>query len=76
MTSAFSLPKQPPTTATEPRLDPGAALQALDLAKDYGDGMGLTTHLDLKIGSGELVMLVGHNGAGKSTFLGLAYGML
>ncbi len=76
MTSAFKLPKQPPTTATEPRLDPAAALQTLDLAKDYGDGMGLTTALDIKIGAGELVMLVGPNGAGKSTFLGLASGML
>ena len=57
-------------------LDPKAALQTLDLSKDYGDGMGLVTELDLKIGAGELVMLVGPNGAGKSTFLGLASGML
>lgn len=76
MTSAFKLPKQPPTPATEPRLDPSAALQTLDLSKDYGDGMGLTSELDLVIGGGELVMLVGPNGAGKSTFLGLASGML
>lgn len=76
MTSAFALPKQPPTPATEPRLQPDAALQTLDLSKDYGDGMGLMTELDLVIGKGELVMLVGPNGAGKSTFLGLAAGML
>lgn len=76
MTSAFSLPKQPPTPATEPRLRPDAALQTLDLTKDYGDGMGLMTELDLVVGKGELVMLVGPNGAGKSTFLGLAGGML
>ena len=55
MTSAFALPKQPPTPATEPRLKPDAALQTLDLSKDYGDGMGLTTELDLVIGTGELV---------------------
>jgi ABC-type multidrug transport system ATPase subunit len=76
VTSPFALPKQPPTPATEPRLDPKAALQTLDLSKDYGDGMGLVSELDLKIGPGELVMLVGPNGAGKSTFLGLASGML
>ena len=76
MTSAFKLPKQPPTPATEPRLNLGASLQTLDLSKDYGDGMGLITELDLEIGEGELIMLVGPNGAGKSTFLGLASGML
>lgn len=76
MTSPFSLPKPPPTPATEPRLDPDAALQTLDLSKDYGDGMGLVSQLDLRVDAGELVMLVGPNGAGKSTFLGLAAGML
>jgi ABC-type multidrug transport system ATPase subunit len=76
VTSPFALPKQPPTPATEPRLDPNAALQTLDLSKDYGDGMGLVSELNLKIGPGELVMLVGPNGAGKSTMLGLSSGML
>jgi len=76
VTSPFALPKQPPTPATEPRLRPDAALQTLDLSKDYGDGMGLMTELDLTIDRGDLVMLVGPNGAGKSTFLGLAAGML
>ncbi len=76
MTSPFALPKQPPTAATEPRLDTGAALQTLDLSgKDYGDGLGLVS-LDLEVGPGELIMLVGPNGAGKSTFLGLTSGML
>lgn len=76
MTSAFKLPKQPPTPATEPRLRPDAVLQTLDLRKDYGDGQGLIAPLDLVVGKGELIMLVGPNGAGKSTFLGLAAGML
>jgi ABC-type multidrug transport system ATPase subunit len=76
VTSAFSLPKQPPTPANEPRLKADAALQTLDLSKDYGDGMGLMSELDLIVGRGELVMLVGPNGAGKSTFLGLTAGML
>ncbi|MBU3702021.1 MAG: ABC transporter ATP-binding protein [Acidimicrobiia bacterium] len=76
VTSPFALPKQPPTPATEPRLRTDAALQTLDLSKDYGDGMGLVSELDLVVGKGELVMLVGPNGAGKSTFLGLAAGML
>ena len=76
MTSPFALPKQPPTPATEPRLDTKAALQTLDLSKDYGDGMGLVSELDIKVAQGELVMLVGPNGAGKSTFLGLTSGVL
>jgi len=51
------------------------ALQADGLAKDYGEGFGLSP-LDLEVTSGELVLLVGHNGSGKSTFLGLAAGLL
>lgn len=51
-------------------------LETRDLAKDYGDGMGLTTGLDLTIGPSELVMLVGPNGAGKSTMLGLCAGVI
>ena len=76
MTSAFQLPKPPPTAETDSRVDPKAALQDLELSKDYGDGNGLIEELDLKIAPGELVMLVGPNGAGKSTFLGLTAGML
>ncbi len=50
-------------------------LRADGLAKDYGEGFGLSP-LDLEVTSGELVLLVGHNGSGKSTFLGLAAGLL
>ena len=76
MTSPFALPKVPPTPANEPRLRTDVALQTLDLTKDYGDGMGLIEETNLIIEKGQLVMLVGQNGAGKSTFLGLAAGML
>jgi ABC-2 type transport system ATP-binding protein len=44
-------------------------------AKSYGDLVALAP-LDLAIGAGERVALVGHNGSGKSTFLGMAAGLL
>jgi ABC-2 type transport system ATP-binding protein len=52
-----------------------SVLHAKEVAKDYGDGLGLNP-LDLEIGPGELVMLVGPNRAGKSTFLRLIAGLL
>ena len=65
------MPAPPPPPAEHP----DAALEASSVAKDYGDGFGLSP-LDLTVDSGELVMLVGPNGAGKSTFLGLCSGLL
>jgi ABC-type multidrug transport system ATPase subunit len=50
-------------------------LETKELEKDYGDGRGVLG-IDLKVRSGEVVMLVGPNGAGKSTLLGLAAGLL
>lgn len=50
-------------------------LVATGLSKDYDDLVALES-LDLSIGHGELVALVGHNGSGKSTFLGLSAGLL
>lgn len=49
--------------------------EAQGVAKDYGDGFGLAP-LDLEVHAGELLLLVGHNGSGKSTMLGLAAGLL
>jgi ABC-type multidrug transport system ATPase subunit len=45
------------------------------LTKEYDELVALEP-LDLTISSGEMVVLVGHNGSGKSTFLGLSAGLL
>jgi ABC-type multidrug transport system ATPase subunit len=51
------------------------ALAARTLTKSYGERVALDA-LDLEVERGELVALVGSNGAGKSTFLQLATGLL
>jgi ABC-2 type transport system ATP-binding protein len=51
------------------------ALEAVGLAKSYGTHAALEP-LDLVIGAGELVMLVGPNGSGKTTLLRMAAGLL
>jgi ABC-2 type transport system ATP-binding protein len=57
-------------------VDPDAgALLAEGLSKAYGELVALAP-LDLRIGAGERVMLCGHNGSGKSTFLRLCAGLL
>lgn len=45
------------------------------LAKRYGDLQALAP-LDLEVAAGERVVLVGHNGSGKSTFLRMVAGVL
>lgn len=57
----------------DPDRDP--VLVATGLTKSYDDLVALAP-LDLTIGHGELVVLVGHNGSGKSTFLGMCSGLL
>ncbi|MFI5053740.1 MAG: ATP-binding cassette domain-containing protein, partial [Acidimicrobiia bacterium] len=52
-----------------------AALVATDLVKSYGDQVALDD-VNLSVARGEVVGLVGANGAGKSTFLQLAAGLL
>lgn len=54
---------------------PPPALGAEQLAKTYGDLPALAP-LDLAITAGEAVVLVGHNGSGKTTFLRMAAGLL
>jgi ABC-type multidrug transport system ATPase subunit len=54
---------------------PDAILDAKGASKSYGDLTALLP-LDLKVPSGQLVALIGHNGSGKSTFLRLAAGLL
>jgi ABC-2 type transport system ATP-binding protein len=50
-------------------------LVATGLTKSYDDLVALAP-LDLTVRRGELAVLVGHNGSGKSTFLGLCSGLL
>lgn len=51
------------------------ALATVGLTKTYGDRPALEP-LDLTIGAGEHVALVGHNGSGKTTLLKMAAGLL
>jgi ABC-type multidrug transport system ATPase subunit len=50
-------------------------LRATKLTKEY-DGLRALSDVHLRLPAGQLVALVGHNGAGKSTFLGLAAGLI
>jgi ABC-2 type transport system ATP-binding protein len=56
-------------------IDPAPALVAEGLTKAYDDLVALHP-LDLEVGVGESVALIGHNGSGKSTFLRMAAGLL
>jgi len=51
------------------------AIAAGGLTKRYGDVDALAP-LDLEVAAGESLVLVGHNGSGKSTFLGMVAGVL
>lgn len=51
------------------------ALQASGLAKTYDELVALAP-LELTVGIGESIALIGHNGSGKSTFLRMAAGLL
>lgn len=53
----------------------GCVLEAKQLCKHYGQTIALDS-LDLRVQSGEVVALLGANGAGKSTTLGLFLGLL
>ncbi|MEN3306699.1 MAG: type transport system ATP-binding protein [Micromonosporaceae bacterium] len=50
-------------------------LVATDLIKRYGSHVALDG-FSLTVAAGEIVGLVGHNGAGKSTFVGIVAGLL
>ncbi|MCU1346224.1 MAG: putative transporter ATP-binding protein [Acidimicrobiia bacterium] len=50
-------------------------LRAKGLTKVYGDLVALAP-LDIHVAPGEAVVLIGHNGSGKTTFLRMASGLL
>jgi len=50
-------------------------LQAIDLTKRYDDVQALAG-FSLEVAAGEIVGLVGHNGAGKTTFVEMVSGLL
>ena len=54
---------------------PGAVLETVDLTAFYGDFQALFG-IDLHVGRGETVAIIGANGAGKSTFLRSVVGQL
>jgi ABC-type multidrug transport system ATPase subunit len=55
--------------------DPVAVLSAAGVSKAYGDLVALEP-LDLTIPEGQRLVLVGHNGSGKTTFMRMAAGLL
>ncbi|WP_254127229.1 ABC transporter ATP-binding protein [Aquihabitans sp. G128] len=59
----------------EPMSNDVPALRATGLTKTYDDLVALHP-LDLTVGAGQSVALIGHNGSGKSTFLRMAAGLL
>ncbi|MCP3760514.1 ABC transporter ATP-binding protein [Streptomyces sp. TBY4] len=50
-------------------------LEVVELAKRYGEVQALAG-FDLQVSAGEIVGLVGHNGAGKSTFIEIVSGLV
>ncbi|HTW97561.1 MAG TPA: ABC transporter ATP-binding protein [Acidimicrobiales bacterium] len=52
-----------------------ATLQAVGLSKRFGSAVALSG-FDLEVGAGEIVGLVGHNGAGKTTFARSVVGLV
>jgi ABC-type uncharacterized transport system ATPase subunit len=56
-------------------VDLSAFLEVRDLVKDF-DGLKAVAGLDLTLGEGELLAVIGPNGCGKSTFFNLITGAL
>ena len=52
-----------------------AALETAELSKTYGDAPALEP-IDIQVAAGERIVLLGHNGSGKTTMLRLVAGLL
>jgi ABC-type multidrug transport system ATPase subunit len=50
-------------------------IKLTDVSKSYGQ-FGAVSHLDLDVREGEIMGLIGHNGAGKSTTLKMVAGLI
>jgi ABC-2 type transport system ATP-binding protein len=50
-------------------------IDLIDLTKRYGDVVAVD-HVDLTVGDGEIMGIIGHNGAGKSTTLKMILGLI
>ena len=64
-----------PAAKVEVPAGPPPAVETVELAKRYGDAPALWP-IDLHIGAGERISLIGHNGSGKTTLMRMLVGML
>lgn len=73
MTSILDLPETHRTASCEPAAQPFASLT--HITKRYSNGIVALDDLSLALGRGEIVALLGANGAGKSTAVKLMMGL-
>ena len=65
-------PQEPPASGEQASAPPAVELR--DISKDFGSNRALDS-VDLRIGQGEVVGLVGQNGSGKSTLVKVLSGV-
>ncbi len=74
-TNAAKKPTRPEPKVQVPKRPAPAYLSVDELTKEYGDLAALAP-LTLRVNQGEAMVLIGHNGSGKTTFLRMASGLL